>query len=371
MASEKTISAPRNNPKQPPTDRLRIVGGSYGTSYTIWEECFVKRILCIATGGTIASELAAHGLTPELDVGELLTYVPQVRQFCDVSQVQLCNIDSTNMSPEHWLSIAACIRENYASFDGFVITHGTDTMAYTAAALSYLIQQCPKPIVLTGAQKPIVSENTDSKQNLEDSFRVACSSLCGVMIVFNGLVLRGTRARKTRTKSFNAFSSINYPELAYLQDGRVYEYIRPESAKEPNWCDRLETKVALLKMIPGTDSALLRWLLERNRGLVIESFGVGGLPSYRDSDFYDILKTAIAGGKTIVMTTQVQNEGSDLSVYSVGSRLKSDLGVLEAYDMTTEAVVAKLMWALGQAEDAEMIRRLFYTPVSCDLLFPD
>ena len=331
----------------------------------------MKKVLCIATGGTIASELAAYGLSPELDVGKLLDYVPQVRQFCDVDRVQLCNIDSTNMSPEHWLRIAACIRKNYAAYDGFVITHGTDTMAYTAAALSYLIQLCPKPIVLTGAQKPIVSENTDSKQNLEDSFHVACSELGGVMIVSNGAVLRGTRARKTHTKSFNAFSSINYPELAYLQDGRLYPFIRPQSAQEPIWYDRLETDVALLKMIPGTDSALVQYLLSRNRALVIESFGVGGLPSYRGSEFYDVLKTAIEEGKTVVMTTQVQNEGSDLAVYSVGSRLKSDLGVLEAYDMTTEAVVAKLMWILGQTEEPEEIRRLFYTPVSCDLLYPE
>ena len=327
----------------------------------------MKKVLCIATGGTIASELAAHGLAPELQAEELLSYVPQVHRLCHVEQLQLCNLDSTNMAPEHWLMMVSCIRQNYAHFDGFVITHGTDTMAYTAAALSYLIQDCPKPIVLTGAQKPIVSENTDSKQNLEDSFRVACSELCGVMVVFNGLVLRGTRARKTRTKSFNAFSSINYPELAYLQDGRVFPFIRPHSEQEPRWFDKLET---LLKMIPGTDSDLLRYLLEKNRGLIIESFGVGGLPSYQGSDFYDVLQTGIEAGKTIVMTTQVQNEGSDLSVYSVGSRLKSDLGVLEAYDMTTEAVVAKLMWCLARTDDPKTVRRLFYTPVACDLLFP-
>lgn len=330
----------------------------------------MKRVLCIGTGGTIASELKAHGLTPELSAEELLRYVPQINSLCRVDSVQLFNLDSTNISPEHWLRLAQCIRENYDSYDGFVITHGTDTMAYTAAALSYLVQFSPKPIVLTGAQKPIVSENTDSKQNLEDSFRVACSALCGVMLVFNGKVLLGTRARKTYTKSFNAFSSINYPELAYLQDGRLYEFIRPYCEPHPRFYDRLEEKVALLKMIPGTDSALPAFLLERNRALIIESFGVGGLPSYRGSDFYEAVRSGMEQGKTIVLTTQVQNEGSDLSVYSVGSRLKNDLGVLEAYDMTTEAVLAKLMWLLAQTEDPEELRRRFYTPVSCDLLIP-
>ena len=330
----------------------------------------MKKILTIGTGGTIASELASDGLAPELDADQLLHFVPQVHQICDVSCVQLCSIDSTNMSPAHWLMIARCIREHYADYDGFVITHGTDTMAYSAAALSYLIQQCPKPIILTGAQKPIGSDNTDSKINLEDAFRCACSPLRGVMVVFNGKVIRGTRARKTHSKSFRAFSSINYPELAYIQDGHVLSFIQPDCAERPIFYDRLGERVALLKMIPGTDSALLEWLLEHNDALIIESFGVGGMPSYRGSEFYDLIAHAIARGKTIVMTTQVENEGSNLSIYSVGNRLKTELGVLEAYDMTTEAVVAKLMWILGQTQDPQQIRRLFYAPISEDLLHP-
>ncbi len=330
----------------------------------------MKKILTIGTGGTIASELASDGLAPELDADQLLHFVPQVHQICDVSCVQLCSIDSTNMSPAHWLMIARCIREHYADYDGFVITHGTDTMAYTAAALSYLVQHSPKPIVLTGAQKPIGNDTTDSKMNLEDSFRCACSKLCGVMIVFNGQVIAGTRARKTHSKSFRAFSSINFPELAYVQDQQVLTFIRPEHRPEPDFYDRLNDRVALLKMIPGTDPSLLAYLLEHNDGLIIESYGVGGMPSYQGSGFSDLIRNGIQRGKTIVMTTQVPNEGSNLSIYSVGSRLKKDLGVLEAYDMTTEAVVGKLMWILGQTADPQTIRRMFYAPVANDLLYP-
>ena len=330
----------------------------------------MKNILVIGTGGTIASEQASNGLEPELSADQLLQYVPQVRDFCRTVCMQLFSIDSTNMSPARWLQIAACIREHYDEFDGFVITHGTDTMAYTAAALSYLIQRSPKPIVLTGAQKPIESDNTDSKINLEDAFRCACSSLRGVILVFNGKVILGTRARKTHSKSFHAFSSINYPELAYIQDGHVLPFIQPECRDRPVFYDKLGEKVALLKMIPGTDSALLKWLLEHNDALIIESFGVGGMPSYLGSEFYDLIAEGIAGGKTIVMTTQVEYEGSNLSVYSVGNRLKTELGVLEAYDMTTEAVVAKLMWILGRTKDPRQIRCLFYSPVADDLLYP-
>ena len=330
----------------------------------------MKRILAIGTGGTIASQPEENGLTPELNTDQLMRQVPQIRGFCDVTCNQLCSIDSTNMSPSRWVQMARAIRQSYDDYDGFVIIHGTDTMAYTAAALSYLIQNSPKPIVLTGAQKPIGSDNTDSKINLEDAFRCACSDLCGVMIVFSGKVILGTRARKTHTKSFAAFSSINYPELAYIRDGRVLPFIRPSCAERPVFYDRLDPKVALLKMIPGTDSALLGWMLDQNDGLIIESFGVGGMPSYRGTEFYDMIAEAMGRGKTIVMTTQVENEGSDLAVYSVGNRLKTRLGILEAYDMTTEAVVGKLMWILGQTQDPERIRRLFYQPVASDILYP-
>ncbi|MBQ1678965.1 MAG: asparaginase [Oscillospiraceae bacterium] len=330
----------------------------------------MKNILVIGTGGTIASEMASDGLAPELNANQLLQYVPQVESFCRPVCKQIFSIDSTNMAPSRWLQIAACIREHYDEFDGFVITHGTDTMAYTAAALSYLIQRSPKPIILTGAQKPIGSDNTDSKINLEDSFRCACSPLRGVMIVFNGKVILGTRARKTHSKSFRAFSSINYPELAYIQDGHVLTFIQPSCQDRPVFYDKLGEKVALLKMIPGTDSELLKWLLDHNDALIIESFGVGGMPSYAGTEFYDLMAEGIQRGKTIVMTTQVENEGSNLSVYSVGSRLKSELGVLEAYDMTTESVVAKLMWILGRTKDPRQIRCLFYSPVGDDLLYP-
>ena len=330
----------------------------------------MKSILVIGTGGTIASEMASDGLAPELNANQLLQYVPQVESFCRPVCKQIFSIDSTNMAPSRWLQIAACIREHYDEFDGFVITHGTDTMAYTAAALSYLIQRSPKPIILTGAQKPIGSDNTDSKINLEDSFRCACYPLRGVMIVFNGKVILGTRARKTHSKSFRAFSSINYPELAYIQDGHVLTFIQPSCQDRPVFYDKLGEKVALLKMIPGTDSELLKWLLDHNDALIIESFGVGGMPSYAGTEFYDLMAEGIQRGKTIVMTTQVENEGSNLSVYSVGSRLKSELGVLEAYDMTTESVVAKLMWILGRTKDPRQIRCLFYSPVGDDLLYP-
>ena len=328
----------------------------------------MKKILLIGTGGTIASEMTEGGLTPELTTEQLLSQVPAISGICGVDCIQLLNLDSTNITPGHWRMMARCVRTHYGEYDGFVITHGTDTMAYTAAALSYLIQGSPKPIVLTGAQKPIGFDSTDSKVNLMDAFRCAAEDLPGVSIVFNNRVILGTRAKKTRSKSFQAFSSINYPDLGVLRDGVLLRYIRQACREAPVFFDRLDTKVALLKLVPGVDRGLADYLLERNDALIIESFGVGGLPE--DSGLYDCIRDAMAAGKTVVLTTQVENEGSDLGVYHVGHALKNDLGVLEAYDMTTEAVVAKLMWILGQTRRREEIVRLFYTPVAQDILWP-
>ncbi len=322
----------------------------------------------IGTGGTIASEIGDTGLAPELSSTQLLHFIPDILEICNVDCVQPFSLDSTDMQPKHWVRVAKIIQENYDRYDGFVISHGTDTMAYTAAALSYLVQGSPKPIVLTGAQKPIGFETTDSKQNLRDAFTVAASELCGVMLVFNGKVILGTRAKKTRSKSFEAFSSINYPFLGIVTDGRLVTYIRPASLKDPLFYDTVDPAVALLKLVPGMKAEFAEYLLERNDALIIESFGVGGLPTYKSGDYFEVVKKGLAAGKTIVVTTQVENEGSDLSVYHVGTYIRSELAILEAYDMTTEGATAKLMWILGQTKDPAEVAQLFYTPVANDVL---
>ena len=328
----------------------------------------MKKVLLIGTGGTIASEATGAGLAPELTSEQLLEQIPEICDFCSVKCIQPLNIDSTNMTPAHWMELVKHIRLHYSDYDGFVITHGTDTMAYTAAALSYLIQGSPKPIILTGAQRPITFESTDSKINLVDAFRCATEDIPGVSIVFNNKVILGTRARKTRSKSFQAFSSINYPYLGVLRDGVFLHFVRQECGEKPTFYDRLNHRVALMKLIPGVDRNQADFLLERNDALIIESFGVGGLPE--SGGFYDSILEGIEAGKIVVLTTQVENEGSDLEVYHVGYRLKRNLGVLEAYDMTTEAVVAKLMWILGQTKEPRRVEALFYTPVAQDILWP-
>ena len=328
----------------------------------------MKKILIIGTGGTIASKPSADGLTPDLDSKQLIDSIPSISDICDVDCIQAFSLDSTNVRPEHWLILAEIITENYDRYDGFVITHGTDTMAYTAAGLSYLIQNSKKPIVLTGAQKPIGEEITDAKRNIIDALIYAVDEGShGVVIVFSGAVICGTRARKNYSKRFMAFGSINFPELARVEDGRVIRYVPEPYSGETVFYDSLNANVGLLKLTPGMRNDVMRYAIDRYDGLVVESFGVGGLPEY--SDFYQQIKRAVERRKLIVMTTQVPNEGSDLSVYRVGSILKNSLRVLEAHDMTSEAVLAKLMWVLGETDDFDRAEALFYRPVHHDTLY--
>ena len=328
----------------------------------------MKKILIIGTGGTIASKPSADGLTPDLDSKQLIDSIPSISDICDVDCIQAFSLDSTNVRPEHWLILAEIITENYDRYDGFVITHGTDTMAYTAAGLSYLIQNSKKPIVLTGAQKPIGEEITDAKRNIIDALVYAVDEGShGVVVVFSGAVICGTRARKNYSKRFMAFGSINFPELARVEDGRVIRYVPEPYSGETVFYDNLNANVGLLKLTPGMRNDVMRYAIDRYDGLVVESFGVGGLPEY--SDFYQQIKRAVERRKLIVMTTQVPNEGSDLSVYRVGSILKNSLRVLEAHDMTSEAVLAKLMWVLGETDDFDRAEALFYRPVHHDTLY--
>ncbi len=330
----------------------------------------MKKILMIGTGGTIASKITPNGLQPQLTSEEILNYLPNISTICEVETVQICNIDSTNISPDIWVMLVDTIRNSYDRYDGFVIIHGTDTMAYTAAALSYMIQNSPKPIILTGAQRPIHMDVTDSKTNLFDSFLYASSEYAtGIQIVFNGKVILGTRARKTHSKSFQAFSSINYPYLAVIQDEHIIQYIRQEKPVAPTFYDMLNPKVALFKLTPGVDSDILSFMFMKNDAIIIESFGVGGIPTLPQYKYFDIIKHWIAEGKTVVMTTQVPNEGSDMSIYMVGHELKNKLNIIEAYDMITEAVVCKLMWILGQTREPKEIEKLFYTTISNDILY--
>ena len=335
----------------------------------------MKKILLIATGGTIASRHTEKGLSPQISGKELLGYIPEAKDFSRIDVIQPFSLDSTNVHYRQWLILTELIREHYESYDGFVICHGTDTMAYTAAALSYLVQHSSKPIVITGAQRTIDLPDTDARTNLMDSVRFAADDRShDVCIVFGGMVIAGTRAKKERTKSYDAFSSINYPPIAVIQDRRIIFYIddKGQSNAPIRFYDRINSKVFLYRMIPGSDGNILDTLMDRYDALIIESFGVGGIPDYGDDSFREAIRKWTTAGKEVVMATQVPNEGSDMSVYEVGHAVKNAYNIPESYDMTLEAVIAKTMWILGETQDRAEFRKLFYTSVNHDLLFiPD
>lgn len=327
-----------------------------------------KKVLLIGTGGTICSEDSGEGLSPKMTPTELLSFCPDIPKFCEVEAVQIFNLDSTNIRPGHWIKIAETIHDNYESYDGFVISHGTDTMAYSSAALSYLVQNSLKPIVFTGAQKPMDAVGTDAIRNMTEAFLVASDDESyGVQIVFNGFVIAGPRARKNFSKSFGAFGSINFPEIARVQDGKITRFITDKLSGAPRFYNYLDPNVGLVKFVPGMRNDVLKYIIDQYDGIVVESFGVGGLPEY--SDFYDQIKRAIDLGKLVVMTTQVPSEGSNLSVYKVGAYLKNHFNILEAHDMTTEAAFTKLMWILGQTHDFNKAEEMFYETIYHDILY--
>lgn len=332
----------------------------------------MKRILMIGTGGTIACRQTDKGLAPGLSSEDVLSYIPQVEDVCEVDAIQICNIDSTNVTPKHWKLMVRTIEENYKDYGGFVICHGTDTLAYTAAALSYMIQYSSKPIVITGAQKPINMDVTDAKTNLLDSFIYAADDESqDVNIVFDGKVIVGTRAKKDRAKSYNAFSSINFPYPAVIQDGHIIRYIPVIPYREPvRFYKDMKESVFVLKMIPGMRAHMLSYLFEHYDCIVIESFGVGGIPESITEEFYEQMDAWREKGKVVVMATQVANEGSNMTVYEVGKKVKQDFDMMESYDMTLEAVITKMMWLMGiPGLSYEKMKEMFYTMVNHDILF--
>ncbi len=332
----------------------------------------MRTILLIATGGTIASRpTAAGGLAPAITSQELLSCVPELAEICRIDAIQLYNLDSTtNMGPNSGRALPPLCRKTMTAMMVLSSPMALTLWAYTAAALSYMIQKSPKPVVLTGSQKSIYNRDTDARNNLWRAVAYACHpDAWGVQIVFDNQVILGTRARKTRTKSFNAFSSIDYPETAMFRDRRLIQFLqRPAEYTHAVFSTALDPNVFVLRLVPGMRADIIPMLEGRYRALVLESFGVGGLPGGDDGAMFAAVRDWCGAGHLAVFTTQVPHEGSDLAVYEVGRAAKALPGVLEAHDMTPEATAVKLMWVLGQTTDRAEAEKLFLTPVQWDIL---
>jgi len=326
----------------------------------------MKKLLLIATGGTIASIEGDEGLVPGLTADQLLHYFQDSAQKVDVTCEILMNRDSTNIQPEHWVDMAETVAKNYDRYDGFIITHGTDTLAYTSAALSYMLQGLQKPVVITGSQIPISFKQTDAKKNLADSVRFACEDIGGVFVVFDGRVIIGTRAVKMRTKSYDAFESINHPYVANITGNHVHYYWKPTITEKTLHVDTsLCSDVFLLKLHPGTKPEIFDFLKDHYKGIIIESFGNGGVP-FEGRNLLPKIKELTELGLAVLISTQCLEEGQDLFLYEVGRKV-AQYDVILSGDMNTEAIVAKLMWTLGRTTNLEEVKQIIETPAAWDL----
>ena len=313
----------------------------------------MKKLMFIATGGTIASGDSGGGLTPEASAEELLSGIRVTD--AEVHAVQPFALDSTNLTPQHWTELATLIRDCWQDYDGFVVTHGTDTMAYGAAALSCLIQDAGKPIILTGSQLPMSDPDTDARRNLTDAFLCAQRGRAGVWVSFCGRVIAGNAARKVHTRVFDAFRGFT-PEDEFTTEGFLTDAAPDEVCTA--FYNRLDPSVAVLKLTPGISAEMVREMGTFVRALVIEGFGMGGVPDYGDSGLAQALLELSACGVRVIMTTQVFQGGCDLSVYEVGQSAQR-AGAIPAEGMTTEYAVMRAMWALANSYDLENFRWLF------------
>lgn len=316
----------------------------------------MKKIMLLATGGTIACTPGDNGLAPTLRAADLLALLGDNLPCCVEGQ-DVFLMDSSNMQPEEWSALAQAIDQALRTCDGVVVTHGTDTMAYTAAALSFMLAGVGKPIILTGSQLPLMDPLTDGRLNLLRAFQAAAAGVPGVYVSFDNQLISGVRCVKTHTSSMNAFSSINAaPAGRFDVEGVHFDHPQPFEPLDESYRlrDGIDPHVFLLKLVPGTSPDVLRFVQNAGyRGLVIEAFGLGGL-HYIRRNLVKALDELVQSGIYVLVVSQCLYEKADLSVYEVGRGLSRST-ILNGRDMTTEAAVCKMMWALGQEEPARWL----------------
>jgi L-asparaginase len=368
---QKTYPANKTYPKEVMSSRIKSV-----TRPELLEgEVSHRKLLIIYTGGTIGMiENPDSGSLEPFDFEYLIDNVPKVKRLdFDVDSFQFeVPLDSSAMTPAHWQDIAFCIETFYDDYDGFVVLHGTDTMAYTASALSFMLENLRKPVVITGSQLPIGEVRTDGEENLITALQIAAatdeegySMLEEVAILFENYLWRGNRSTKYSADNFNAFKSSNFPRLAKIGMGITF---RPDVLWRPMEKGPLrvhyamDTNVMYLSLFPGITTTMLKHAFNTPglKGVVLKTYGAGNAPT--DKPFIETIKEAVERGIVIVNVSQCDNGMVDPLRYETGSRLYG-VGVIPGHDLTSEAAITKLMFLFGQNYHIDEVKRLMETPL--------
>ncbi len=336
------------------------------------------KILLIYTGGTIGMmKDFATGALKAFNFGKLLQKIPELKLLdCDIETISFeTPIDSSNMNPEKWVLIAQIIEENYSKFDGFVVLHGSDTMSYSASALSFMLENLSKPVIFTGSQLPIGDLRTDAKENLITAIQIASlqdknqAIIKEVCLYFEYKLYRGNRTTKINAEHFKAFTSPNYPALA---ESGVHLKLNKEvffsikSANKLKIHTKLDNNVMVLKLFPGISEIVLRAIfnIANLKGLVLETYGAGNAPT--DEWFILLLKDAIHKGLHIVNVTQCAGGSVSMGDYETSTSMKK-IGIISGKNITTEAAITKLMYMLGQNVANKVFKTIFETSIRGEL----